>query len=105
MDINDIRNKISLKKYTVSFSHTEKVRARRIRLDEIEEAILNGRIIEPYPEDLRGPSCLIFGFSNERRPLHVLCGNLADDELLIVTAYEPDPEEWEADLETRKGEM
>ncbi len=105
MDISDIRRKISLKKYTVSFSHTEKVRERMIGLDEIEVAILKGRIIEPYPDDPRGPSCLIFGFSEQRRPLHILCGNLAEDELLIITAYEPDPEEWEPDLETRKGEM
>jgi len=35
----------------------------------------------------------------------VLCGRLEEDEILIITAYEPDPEEWEADWKTRKREV
>jgi len=102
MDINNIRDQIRSKKYTISFSHTEKVRLRKIALDEIESAIFSGSIIEPYPYDLRGASCLIMGYSNQGRPLHVVCGNLTEDELLIITAYEPNPNEWETDLKTRK---
>jgi hypothetical protein len=102
MDIGNIWDQIRRKKYTISFSHTEKVRLRKIALDEIETAILSGVIIEPYPDDPRGASCLIMGYSNEGRPLHVLCGNLTEDELLIITVYEPNPDEWETDLKTRK---
>jgi hypothetical protein len=102
VDIGNIKGQVRRKKYTISFSHTEKVRLREISLDEIEAAILSGLIIEPYPDDPRGSSCLIMGYSNEGRPLHVLCGNLAEDELLIITAYEPNPDEWETDLKTRK---
>ena len=87
---------------TPLFTHTEKVRLRQIEAEEIEEAILDGMIIEPSPDDPRGPSCLIMGFSNQKRPLHVLCGRLEENEILIITAYEPDPEEWEADWRTRK---
>lgn len=104
MDIEDIKKKIWAGQYTISFSHTEKIRLRRITLAEIEQAVLNGNIIEPYPHDPRGPSCLILGFSADERPLHVLCGNLAEDELLIVTVYEPDMEEWEEDFITRRGD-
>jgi hypothetical protein len=102
VDILTIREKILDRRYAISFSHTEKMRLRKIALDEIEDAILNGEIIEPYPEDPRGPSCLIFGYSHQNRPLHVLCGNLSGKELLIITAYEPDRKEWEIDLKTRK---
>jgi hypothetical protein len=102
MDIEAIRKKIRTGKFIISFTHTEKVRLRRIEVDEIQEAILEGKIIEPYPDDPRGPSCLILGFAKESRPLHILCGKLEEDEILIVTAYEPDPEEWEADWRTRK---
>jgi hypothetical protein len=45
---------------------------------------------------------LIFGFTNKGRPLHVVCGRLEEDEILIITAYEPDSKEWEADWKTRK---
>jgi hypothetical protein len=47
MDIENIRDKIRHKRYTISFSHTEKVRLRKIRLIEVESAILSGMIIEP----------------------------------------------------------
>jgi putative ABC transport system substrate-binding protein len=35
-------------------------------------------------------------------PLHVLCGRLDAEEILIITAYEPDSKEWENDWRTRK---
>ena len=102
MDIEKIRSRIRSGKYTISFNHTEKLRERMIESVDLEEAIYNGSIIEPYPDDPRGPSCLILGFSTCRKPLHIVCGNLKEDELLIITAYEPDPEEWEMDWKTRK---
>ncbi len=87
--------------YVVSFTHTEKLRRRRIGAQDIEEAIRNGAIIEDYPKDPRGPSCLILGRSGER-PIHVVCGLLNQEQILIITAYQPDPEEWEAEWTTRK---
>ena len=102
MDIKAIRKKIRAGRYVISFTHTEKVRLRKIEVEEIEEAIFEGIIIEPYPDDPRGPSCLILGFTKESRPLHILCGKLEEDEILIITAYEPDPEEWGPDWRTRK---
>lgn len=102
MDVETIRAKIRAGKYIISFTHTEKVRLRKIEAEEIEQAICNGAIIEPYPDDPRGASCLVLGFTSRDRPLHVICGRLEEDEILIITAYEPDPEEWEADWKTRK---
>ena len=102
MDIDVIRVKVRAGKYVISFTHTEKVRLRKIEAEEIEKAICEGTIIEPYPDDPRGPSCLILGFSRQGRPLHVVCGRLKGDEILIITAYEPDSKEWEADWKTRK---
>ena len=77
--------KIRAGKYIVSFTHTEKVRLREIEMEEIEGAILQGAIIEPYPDDPRGPSCLIYGLTDQNRPLHIVCGRLEDDEILIIT--------------------
>jgi hypothetical protein len=102
MDIESIRAKVRNGKYIVSFTHTEKVRLRKIEAEEIEETICKGKIIESYPDDPRGASCLIFGSTNQDRPLHVVCGRLEEDEILIITAYVPDPKEWESDWETRK---
>jgi hypothetical protein len=102
VDIGAIRQKIRLGRYEVSFTHTEKLRQRRIKAEDIEEAIKTGTIIEEYLEDPRGASCLICGWVG-KRPLHVLCGRLDAEELLIITAYEPDPTEWQDDWRTRKA--
>lgn len=69
---------------------------------EIEEAISNGEIIEAYPDDPRGISCLIYGFTHQGRPLHVVCGDLEAERILVITAYEPSSEEWEEDWKTRR---
>jgi hypothetical protein len=102
MDIDDIRNRVLGGRCLISFTHTEKLRRRRISIEAIEEAIRTGAIVEDYPHDPRGPSCLIHGIAHEGRPMHVVCGITGDDEILIVTAYEPSIEEWESDWRTRK---
>jgi hypothetical protein len=101
VDIEQIKEKVAQGKYLVAFTHTEKLRRRRIEAGDIEQAIDEGLIIEGYLRDPRGASCLILGFAGNR-PLHVLCGRLDAEEILIITAYEPDPGEWEPDWKTRK---
>ena len=64
-------------------------------------AIQNGEIIEDYPDDYPYPSCLILGTTVGGEPLHVVCGR-GEQELWMITAYHPDPGEWEPDLKTRK---
>lgn len=102
MDIEDIRRSILSGRSVISFTHTEKLRRRKISLETIEEAVHRGAIIEDYPDDPRGPSCLVLGITQAGKPLHVVCGKTGDDQLLVITAYEPNLEEWEADWRTRK---
>lgn len=75
---------------------------RGILLEDVENVIKNGSIIEEYPDDYPFPSCLILGKSNEKN-LHV-CASLKDDYIYIITAYIPDSTRWESDLKTRKEE-
>lgn len=96
-----IRERVERGCYVISFTHTEKLRERKIGAEDIEEAIRNAVIIEDYPDDPRGPSCLILGRSG-RRTLHVVCGRLEEEQILIITVYEPDPAEWESDWRTRR---
>lgn len=101
MDIETIREKIAKGRYIISFTHTEKLRQRRIKAYDIEQAIKSGDIIEEYLDDPRGASCLVLGFAGAR-PLQLVCGRLDAEEILIITAYEPDPQDWEIDWRTRK---
>lgn len=72
-----------------------------ITTEEVRHVILNGEIIEDYPEDKRGHSCLMFGVSNNKRPVHVACAP-KEKYLGIITAYIPSLEKWETDFKTRR---
>ena len=102
MDIEVIRAKIAQGRYVIAFTHTEKLRQRRIKAEDIERAVNGGEILEDYADDPRGPSCLILGMAGER-PLHVVFGRLDADEILVITAYNPDPEQWQDDWRTRRS--
>jgi hypothetical protein len=68
---------------------------RDIRVAEIEEAITGrSEVIEDYPEDKYGSSCLIVGFTKAGRPLHMQCSYPSRPLIRIVTVYEPDPNLW-----------
>ena len=67
----------------------------------MKQAILNVSIIEDYPDDYPYPSCLILGYAEDGRPLHLVCG-AGEGTLFIITAYRPSPEKWGADWKIRK---
>ncbi len=73
-----------------------------ITVEEIEKVILKGDIIERYPNDPRGGSCLIAGIAFTK-PLHVVCGKRGK-RLLIVTIYRPKQPVW-IDYKTRSKEV
>jgi hypothetical protein len=51
---------------------------RMITVEEVRRAVLDGEIIEDYPEDVRGHSCLILGPGELERQIHVVCAPKAD---------------------------
>jgi hypothetical protein len=64
-----------------------------IKTKEIREALMKGEILENYPDDPRGPSCLVLGYSGDR-VIHVVCGRTKGDWLLVITVYIPRPPKW-----------
>jgi hypothetical protein len=46
---------------------------RMINRLEIRQVIAQGEIIENYPNDPRGHSCLMLGFGDSGRALHICC--------------------------------
>lgn len=73
---------------------------RMISTDEIKTAIFHGEIIEEYPEDARGESCLVLNTENGRA-IHVVCSPKRD-YLAIITAYEPASKQWSSDFKVRR---
>ena len=75
---------------------------RKITDDDVRHVLTTGELIEDYPNDAPYPSRLILGW-RETRPLHiVVANNTADQEKIVITVYEPDPDQWETDFKRRK---
>ena len=98
MTIEKIRRKIREGRYEFT-AHAQQERLEDdLDIAEIEAAILDGEVIEEYPNDPRGPSCLVTGYVGTR-PIHVVLGwarQQAELEqmLRVVTVYIPQPPKW-----------
>lgn len=68
--------------------------------DEVRHTILNGELVEEYPEDRRGHSYLLMGQGDERI-IHVVCAP-KDQYLAIITVYVPSLERWEPGFRARR---
>lgn len=99
-DLTVIRDRFAKQEYLLTAHASERAAERAIRSHEIEEAIRTGEIIEDYPNDKYGPSCLILGTTKTDRVLHIQVSYSKSTK--VITVYQPKPEEWESDWKTRK---
>lgn len=100
--IEKIRKKIDRSDFELSRHAVDQSILRNITVREVREAFLyDAKIIEKYPNDKYGPSCLILGFTENNRPLHIQCSYPSRPMLKIITLYEPDPSKW-IDFQTRR---
>jgi hypothetical protein len=74
---------------------------RMISFQEVRKVVETGEMIEDYPEDPRGDSCLLLGFGEGNRAIHVVCAP-KEEYLAIITAYLPDPDQWDSEFKTRE---
>jgi len=105
VDVNDILKVVRLAASSKVLYLPHAVRQmlrpeRMIRTEEVQRVIAEGTIIEDYPEDPRGHSCLIPGRGDADRPIHLVCAP-KQDYLAIITAYIPDSGEWAEDFRVR----
>jgi Domain of unknown function (DUF4258) len=92
--IEQIREKVAQGQFEFTEHAVDQSILRRISAQELREAIADSEIIEDYPDDKYGPSCLILGFTNARRPLHIQCSHPYRPLIKIITLYEPAPNQW-----------
>ena len=69
-----------------------------LTVEEVEQAILTGRILEQYDDTGRGESCLVVGFTHGGKPVHVVCGQW-DEQMVIITVYIPTPPKFKTPFE------
>lgn len=92
LTLDEIREKVARGEYRFSDHAVKRMIKRSVERPEVEEVLFKGEVIEEYPQDKFSPSCLIFGTTGEGRPLHVQVS--LPPVIVVVTVYEPDPEEW-----------
>jgi hypothetical protein len=69
--------------------------------DDIRGSMVNGTVIEEYPEDVPYPSFLVMVWLGQR-PVHIVAANNnADEETIIITVYELDPQKWNSGFTRR----
>jgi hypothetical protein len=75
---------------------------RQISRDEVKAVLDSGEVIAEYPDDRPYPSYLMLGMVSQR-PIHAVVAKDAETQtIVVVTAYEPDEDLWQADFKTRK---
>lgn len=75
---------------------------RGISTPQVRRALEEGQVIEDYPDDSPYPSRLVLGW-HESRPIHVVAAhNEEENETIVITVYEPDPQKWDSDFRRRR---
>lgn len=80
----------------------EEMADEEVLLDDLLTALGAPELLENYPDHRRGACGLFLGFSQTRRPLHVVC-TTEGEMLVIITVYEPRRPKW-VDARTRGAE-
>lgn len=99
--IDDVRQKCRARKIKWSLHSAERMLERGIGENDVIACLMNGEVIEEYPDFWLNPAALILGISLNGRHLHVVVG--MDEYIHIVTAYYPDENKFAPDFKTRKG--
>ena len=89
-EIKWIKEQVKAEEYYYSIHGDKEREYDNLKYFEIEEALLSGRILEQYEDTGRGESCLVAGFTNYGKPVHIVCGERRG-KLIIITVYIPGP--------------
>ena len=100
--LDEIQSKFAQNRFEFSRHTLDQSLHRHIRVQEIREAVIGCELIENYPNDKYGPSCLLLGRTATGRALHIQCSYPSRPLIKIITVYEPAPLKWE-NLRVRKA--
>ncbi len=64
-----------------------------LTVGDLEEVLRAAELLEDYPDDPRGHSCLVLGHASGQ-PVHVVCGMTRQHKLFIITVYRPKMPKW-----------
>jgi hypothetical protein len=85
--IQRIRQKVIDRAYYLSSHAEEEMLDDELERDDVENAILKGRVEKKLSEDIRGIRYRIEGPAKDERLIHVICRFREDTDLIIITVY------------------
>lgn len=100
MKIEDIIDAIRHDRVRITDHADGEAQADHLSFNEVFISVVQGEIIEEYPDDKPFPSCLVYGETFSRDPIHsVWAYNEQNGWVVLITVYRPDPSRW---IEWRK---
>lgn len=95
MNIEDIINAIRNSRVKITNHADEEAFDDCLTYEEIYSSVIQGEVIEDYPNDIPYPSCLILGKNFTGEPIHsVWAYNPENLWVVLITVYRPNPERW-----------
>lgn len=85
MSIEKIKTNVRANLYVYTLHAEIERKTEGLTYAQIEEALLNGEILEQYPDTGRGESCLLVGFAKDI-PIHIVCG-WRGEKVALITVY------------------
>jgi hypothetical protein len=89
MEIEIIKELVRKDQYLYSLHAEIERKVDELTFSQVEEALLNGKILEQYADSGRGESCLVVGLAGEI-PVHAVCG-WRGEKMVLITVYIPGP--------------
>jgi len=102
-DLEKLRQSVKQKKIIWRRHALERMLERGLSRAVVLNVALNGEVIEDYSADRLTPTALMLGWDG-KSPIHIVVSieTDADDEVAVITAYEPNLEVFKSDYRTRR---
>lgn len=100
-----IRTLVSEGSIRISAHGYDELAADGLSARELVEGVYAAEVVEDYPDYAKGPCVLLFQRTTDGRPVHAVWGLPAGhpSPAVLITAYLPDPERWDAGYRRRRG--
>lgn len=99
-----IKPLIDMRDIRISNHGYDELSADDIKVKDIIKSAPDARVVEEYPDFVKGMAVLVYQNDNEKNHYHVLWGvpRGFNRPAVLITAYRPDPEKWSDDFLRRK---
>jgi len=96
-----LRRQAGIEAIRITAHAHQEMAAENISFAEIRDVLLDGSVVENYPEHKRGPCCLICRKTSYGRYVHVVC-TTSFELTIIITVYEPKQPKWDTPFQRGK---